>query len=134
MIQLKWSNGSINERSIKRAVIVKEDNVRNTEYNEVIDNGGLELGTINDFNHIGENLYYNEGQNKPDIRQGMNGGHLNKEVFTQRTKHREEQNEKLSNRHMVIQKNINPFVTNGNYIDHLNTEDEFLRPKDSNYN
>jgi len=134
MIQLKWSNGSINERSIKRAVIVKEDNVSNTEYNKVIDNGGLELGTINDFNHIGENLYYNEGQNKPDIRQGMNGGHLNKEVFTQRTKHREEQNEKLSNRHMVIQKNINPFVTNGNYIDHLNTEDEFLRPKDSNYN
>jgi hypothetical protein len=134
MIQLKWSNGSINERSIKRAVIVKEDNVSNTEYNKVIDNGGLELGTINDFNHIGENLYYNEGQNKPDIRQGINGGHLNKEVFTQRTKHREEQNEKLSNRHMVIQKNINPFVTNGNYIDHLNTEDEFLRPKDSNYN
>jgi hypothetical protein len=134
MIQLKWSNGSINERSIKRVVIVKEDNVSNTEYNKVIDNGGLELGTINDFNHIGENLYYNEGQNKPDIRQGINGGHLNKEVFTQRTKHREEQNEKLSNRHMVIQKNINPFVTNGNYIDHLNTEDEFLRPKDSNYN
>jgi len=134
MIQLKWSNGSINERSIKRAVIVKEDNVSNTEYNKVIDNGGQELGTINDFNHIGENLYYNEGQNKPDIRQGINGGHLNKEVFTQRTKHREEQNEKLSNRHMVIQKNINPFVTNGNYIDHLNTEDEFLRPKDSNYN
>ena len=43
------------------------------------------------------------------------------------------QNEKLSSRHMIVQKGINPFVNTENYVDHLNTETSFLRPKDSNF-
>jgi len=42
------------------------------------------------------------------------------------------QNEKLSNRHMIMQKGINPYVNTENYIEHLNNETSFLRPKDSN--
>lgn len=43
------------------------------------------------------------------------------------------QNEKLSSRHMIVQKGINPFVNTENYVDHLNTETSFLRPKNSNF-
>ena len=43
------------------------------------------------------------------------------------------QNEKLSNRHMIVQKGINPYVNTENYINHLDTETSFLRPKDSNF-
>ena len=43
------------------------------------------------------------------------------------------QNEKLSNRHMMVQKGINPFVNTNNYLEHLNNETSFLRPKDSNF-
>ena len=44
------------------------------------------------------------------------------------------QNEKLSSRHMIVQKGINPFVDTSNYLDHLDMETSFLRPRDSNYN
>lgn len=45
---------------------------------------------------------------------------------------REEQNAKLNNRELMIQTAINPFMDNTNYVDDLQNEDEFLRPKDSN--
>ena len=47
---------------------------------------------------------------------------------------REKQNEKLSNRDLIIQTSINPFISSQNYIDDIHNEDEFLRPKDSNNN
>lgn len=136
MIQLKWSNGTINEKSMKKNITkINNTGISNKSVNNNnIIMGDIELGTINDMNNIGNNIFGNEIINTPDIRENLKGCDLNKEIFTQRTKYREEQNEKISNRLMVIQKNINPFVTNGNYIEHLNTEDAFLRPKDSNYN
>lgn len=51
--------------------------------------------------------------------------------FIQKEKKLNGQNEKLSSRHMMIQKNINPFLER-NYLQDLNTEDEFLRPRNSN--
>ena len=41
-------------------------------------------------------------------------------------------NERISNRYMVIQTKINPFLSNNNYIDDLKIQDTLLRPKDSN--
>jgi hypothetical protein len=43
------------------------------------------------------------------------------------------QNEKLSSRHMIVQKSCNPYIDGNNYIQHLDTEASFLRPKDSLY-
>ena len=40
--------------------------------------------------------------------------------------------ERLSQREMVIQTSINPFLTDHNYLSDLQVQDEFLRPKDSN--
>jgi hypothetical protein len=41
-------------------------------------------------------------------------------------------NERISNRYMVIQTKINPFLSKSNYIDDLKIQDTLLRPKDSN--
>ena len=41
-------------------------------------------------------------------------------------------NQRISNRYMIIQKSINPYVPTENYIDDLEVQDKFLRPKDSN--
>jgi hypothetical protein len=45
---------------------------------------------------------------------------------------REECCERMSNRKWVIQRNINPYLTNNNYINDLNTQSKYLIPKDSN--
>ena len=43
-------------------------------------------------------------------------------------------NERISNRYMVIQTSINPFLSTTNYISDLKVQDAMLRPKDSNIN
>ena len=45
---------------------------------------------------------------------------------------REECAERISNRRWIIQRNINPYVNQNSYIDDLDAQNEFLRPKDSN--
>ena len=45
---------------------------------------------------------------------------------------REECSERISNRKWVIQRNINPYINQNNYIDDLSAQNEFLIPKDSN--
>lgn len=41
-------------------------------------------------------------------------------------------NERIANRYMIIQTPINPFISTENYLDDLQVQDVFLRPKDSN--
>lgn len=41
-------------------------------------------------------------------------------------------NERIANRYMIIQTPVNPFISTENYIDDLDVQDRFLRPKDSN--
>lgn len=53
--------------------------------------------------------------------------------FIRQNNRRDGQNEKLHDRGLNIQKSFNPFLTGGDYVEHLNTETEFLRPRDSNY-
>lgn len=57
---------------------------------------------------------------------------MNEEQFTRKSSKREEQNEKLSSRYMIVQKSSNPFIDSSNYVNDLDTEGNFLRPKDSN--
>ena len=45
---------------------------------------------------------------------------------------RELHSQRLSERGMMIQKSINTFLSANNYIDDLDIQDQFLRPKDSN--
>lgn len=47
-------------------------------------------------------------------------------------KHRDEANNKLNMRYMVQQVSQNPFLQGTNYIDDIETQERFLRPKQAN--
>jgi len=57
---------------------------------------------------------------------------LDKKIEDRRQNDRELNSERLSQRHMIIQTSINPFLSDHNYLDDLKVQAEFLRPKDSN--
>ncbi len=52
-------------------------------------------------------------------------------IEDRRKNDRELNSERLSQRHMIIQTSINPFLSDHNYLDDLQVQAEFLRPKDS---
>ena len=49
--------------------------------------------------------------------------------YTRKSNKREEQNEKLSGREMMVQTSINPFINNQNYLDDIKKESTYLRPQ-----
>jgi len=57
---------------------------------------------------------------------------VDEKIEERRQNDRELSSERLSQREMMIQISINPFLSNHNYLDDLQVQDEFLRPKDSN--
>ena len=42
-------------------------------------------------------------------------------------------NDRLTGRDKIIQRSINPFLSNNNYLSDLSIQDEYLRPKNSSY-
>lgn len=56
----------------------------------------------------------------------------NNTQYTRQSNKRTTHNDLLLQRDPIIQKNVNPFITRSNYIEDLNNEAKFLRPKDSN--
>lgn len=103
LLEWKWSNGEKPKRSTKTDKINIVNDVENN----------IELKALTDFdNHT--------------------MGSFSQDGFIHKLNKLGGQNEKLSNRHMIVQKGINPFVDTSNYIDHLDMETTFLRPKDSN--
>ena len=46
---------------------------------------------------------------------------------------REMCNNRISQRDMLIQTNVNPFLTKETYVDNIRVQDNFLRPLDSNF-
>tara|TARA_B100000035_G_scaffold157816_1_gene134529 strand:- start:37575 stop:37895 length:321 start_codon:yes stop_codon:yes gene_type:complete len=73
----------------------------------------------------------------------------NKEIIDMREKNIEEElvqqhekihnnkkalsNQRMASRDMIIQGLINPYLFDNNYVNDINNQDKFLRPKDSNY-
>ena len=45
---------------------------------------------------------------------------------------REACNARMTDRQHIIQSNINPFMSNNNYLEDINNETQYLRPIDSN--
>lgn len=103
LIHWIWSKGEQYEKSLKgRDKQSNHENIRNINESVILEE-------------------QNQTNNLNELPQG----------FIQKEKKLNGQNEKLSSRHMMIQKNINPFLER-NYLQDLNTEDEFLRPRNSN--
>tara|TARA_A100001011_G_C14131855_1_gene765797 strand:+ start:287 stop:721 length:435 start_codon:yes stop_codon:yes gene_type:complete len=53
--------------------------------------------------------------------------------FQKKENKREDQNNKMLEREMIMQTNQNPFMIKNNYVDDLTVQDEFLKPKNSSY-
>ena len=53
-------------------------------------------------------------------------------IHTEPSNKRSVCNERISNRYMVIQTPINPFLKDSDYITDIKVQDTLLRPKDSN--
>lgn len=54
------------------------------------------------------------------------------EGYTRRTSKRDEFNQKLGNRDFHTQVGQNPFLAGESYLNHLNIEQQFLRPQNTN--
>ena len=108
----KWSNNTSYERTERKE---KREKERNTD-NNIVEQALQENLALNDYNNI---------QTEFD--------RLVPDGFSKQNNKREGQNEKLLNRGMMIQKSINPFLNTSNYLEHLDAEENFLRPKDSNF-
>ena len=108
LVFLKWSNGTENLQS-KR-------NINNHNNDNNVINDALQENNNEQIHHIDLETMPNY---VPD-------------GFTKQSNKREGQNEQLSMRGFMIQKSINPFLDSSKYLQHLDAEDNFLRPRDSN--
>ena len=117
---LKWSSGESYERTIRQTGNRKQVYNSDEERNINSQNFGSSMNSVN-----------------PEIYSELNKEMkkkitFNNSEFTRFSNKRNSQNEKLLQRDPIIQTNVNPFIQRSSYIDHIDKEDEFLRPKDSN--
>ena len=80
-----------------------------------------------DYVNLKSNINADYTINNKDIKD-----EIEKEIIHIEENKREICNERIINRDMIIQSSINPFLLNNNYIDDLEDQERFLRPKDSN--
>ena len=120
-INIKWSYGEPYEKSsVKKENVFKYKNNQNSE--------------IKNF-AIGEN---NQKQLEREFACSIEHPQLlheniAKDSFQKKENKREDSNNKMLERAMITQTSQNPFMSNNNYIDDLTVQDEFLKPKNSNY-
>lgn len=75
----------------------------------------------------------NKESYQPDISQHISNHNVFNVNNDAHKNTREECCERISNRELIIQKSVNPYLTNNNYIKDLDDQNDFLIPKDSNY-
>ena len=107
---LKWSSGESYERTIRKTCYENQVSTSVEERN----NNSQKLVNIEKKTKMKKKVTFNNTE------------------FTRFSNKRNSQNEKLLQRDPIIQTNINPFIQRTSYVEHIDKEDEFLRPKDSN--
>lgn len=124
MEELIWSNGEKYEKSLKS----DNPNLQQTQQTNNYGNGN-ENNNVDNFNNFEqcENVIMN---NIPEDDMFLSNNN-NNEIFRINNK-REEANHKLSERYLVGQTKQNPFMLDNNYIKDLDTQQNFLIPKNSN--
>ncbi len=110
IIEWKWTKGENYDRSRR---LVKSET--NDNYNKEIGNNAFETAL-------------NHDENTWEI---LNNNIFDKN-FVQHNK-REDTDKKLSERQMICQVNMNPYLTNNSYVNDLCVHDQFLKPISSNY-
>jgi hypothetical protein len=109
-IEWKWSKGLNYDRS-KR--IIKES---------MDDN----------FNKIVEETAYTSSLNHDENTWEIMNNNLFDKGFVQNSK-REDTDKKLSERQMMCQVNMNPYLTNNSYVQDLYVHDQYMKPVSTNY-
>ena len=110
LIEWKWSKGINYDRS-KR--IIKES---------MDDN----------FNKIVEETAYTSSLNHDENTWEIMNNNLFDKGFVQNSK-REDTDKKLSERQMMCQVNMNPYLTNNTYVQDLSVHDQYMKPVSTNY-
>jgi hypothetical protein len=110
IIEWKWTKGENYDRSKRIPKIEINEN-----FNKEIETNAFETSL-------------NHDENTWEI---LNNSLFDKN-FVQSNK-REDTDQKLSERQMMCQVNMNPYLTNNSYVNDLSVHDQFLKPKSSNY-
>jgi hypothetical protein len=113
IIEWKWTKGENYDRS--KRIYKNENNEINEQFNKEIESSAFETAL-------------NHDENTWEI---LNNSLFDKN-FVQFNK-REDTDQKLSERQMVCQVNMNPYLTNNSYVNDLSVHDQFLKPVSTNY-
>jgi hypothetical protein len=114
MIEWKWTKGEMYERS-----------KRITNYNNNIDE------SQNDNMKNIEDMAYTSSLNHDENTWELLNQSLNGMDFRNVNK-REDTDKRLSERQMVSQVSMNPYLTNNNYLDDVEARDTYLKPQSTN--
>ena len=126
----KWSD--------KNGVMNKSKRIKNTKSNQEqsIDKYETEKNMINILSKkqkISDEQNNRTHEREQDIEKKRIPGLIDfQTVYNEPSGKRALSNQRISNRYMVIQKSINPFLSTSNYIGDLEVQDKHLRPIDSN--
>jgi len=132
MEELIWSNGEKYEKSLKS----DNPNLQKIQQTQQTNNNNHgnknENNSVDNFNNFEqcENVIMNN-ISEDDMFLSNNIDNNNNEIFRINNK-REEANHKLSERYLVGQTKQNPFMLDNDYIKDLDTQQNFLIPKNSN--
>jgi hypothetical protein len=109
-IQWKWSKGLNYDRSKRLIKESMDDN----------------------FNKIVEETAYTSSLNHDENTWEIMNNNLFDKGFVQNSK-REDTDKKLSERQMMCQVNMNPYLTNNSYVQDLSVHDQYMKPVSTNY-
>jgi len=109
-IEWKWSKGLNYDRSKRLIKESMDDN----------------------FNKIVEETAYTSSLNHDENTWEIMNNNLFDNGFVQNSK-REDTDKKLSERQMMCQVNMNPYLTNNSYVQDLSVHDQFMKPVSTNY-
>lgn len=113
IIEWKWTKGENYDRS--KRIYKNEISEINEQFNKEIESTAFEASL-------------NHDENTWEI---LNNSLFDKN-FVQVNK-REDTDKKLSERQMICQVNMNPYLTNNSYVNDLTVHDQFLKPVSTNY-
>lgn len=87
----------------------------------------------------GEHLEKSHKSQRPKIIQELTQVNAPQTTTLEPTMFTEENNreinyKRLSNRKLITNTQINPYLTSNNYLNDISVQDKFLRPKNSNFN
>jgi predicted HTH transcriptional regulator len=108
-IEWKWSKGLNHDRS-------KRINSKSMDDN---------------FNKIVEDTAYTTSLNHDENTWEILNNNIFDKDFVQHNK-REDTDKKLSERQMMCQVNMNPYLTNNSYVQDLSVHDQFMKPVSTN--